>query len=90
MIEVHTKRDMRINLGQRVDQFRQNDIVGIGARPAAGLQDHGRSRLVGGRHNGEALLHIGHVERGHRVVVFSSMIEQLAKGDSSHRGLLVF
>jgi hypothetical protein len=87
---MHADRDMRVDLDQTVDQLGQHDVVGIGAGAAARLEDHRRIRGVGGRHDGEPLLHVVQVECGHAVLVFSGVIEELPEGDACHRPVFPF
>jgi hypothetical protein len=84
MVQMHADRDMRIDLGHRVHHVLQHDVVGVGARPARGLDDDGRIHLVRRRHDGERLLHVVDVEGGHAVVVLGGVVEQLAERDAGH------
>src|SRR5450759_4489318 len=52
-----------------------NDIVGVLARAAAGLDDHRRVLGGGGLHDGQALLHVVDVEGGHAVAVLGGVVE---------------
>ena len=72
---MHADRNVRIDLHQCVDQPCQNDVVGIGARTAAGLKDDGRIGLVRRGHDGQTLFHVADVEGRHAIVVFGGMIE---------------
>ena len=85
MVEMHADRDVGVDLDQRVDQLGQHDVIGIGARAAARLQDDRRFGLFGRLHDGEALFHVVHVEGGHAIAVFGGVIEQLSQCDASQR-----
>ena len=84
VVLMHAERNLRIHLLQRVDHFRQHDVVGIGARAARGLDDDGR--IDGGRrlHDRQSLLHVVDVERRHAVAVLGGMIQQLSQSDTCH------
>jgi hypothetical protein len=84
MIKMHADRDMRVDLDQRVDQLGQDDVVGIGTRTPAGLQDHRRTGFIGRGHDCQALFHVGHVEGGDGVTVLGGVIQKLSKGDAGH------
>ena len=88
VILVHADRDVRIDLGQRVDHLRQHHVVGVGAGAARRLDDDRRVTGLGRLHDGEALLHVVDVECRHAVTVFGGVIEQLAKGDAGHSFVL--
>ncbi len=84
MVEVHTDRDVRVDFADGVHHVLQHDVVGIGAGAARRLDDDGSGRLVGSGHDGQRLFHVVDVERRNPVVMLSSVIKQLAKGNSSH------
>ena len=85
VVEVHADGDVRVDLDEPVDQLGQHDVVGVGARALARLQDHRRIGGVGGRHDGEPLLHVVHVEGRHAVPVLGGVIQQLPQADPCHR-----
>jgi hypothetical protein len=73
-----------IDLGQGVHHMLQHDVVGIGARAARRLDDDRRIDGIRCLHDRQRLLHIVDVERWHAIVVFSGVVEQLAKSDTGH------
>ena len=84
VVLMHAERNLRIHLLQRIDHFRQHDVVGVRARAARGLDD---DRRVDGRrrvHDRESLLHIVDVECRHAVAVLGGMIQQLPQRDPCH------
>ena len=85
VVLVHAKRNGRVHLGKRSDDMRKHHITSIGARAPTRLHNHWRIRLLGRLHNSEPLLHVVDVECRHAVVIFSSMVEQLAKRNKSHQ-----
>ncbi|MBB5510502.1 hypothetical protein HDG35_006798 [Paraburkholderia sp. JPY681] len=58
------------------------------ARPSRRLQDHRAIGGLGRAHDRVNLLHVVDVERGHAVVVFGRVIQQLPQGDEGHCVLL--
>ncbi len=87
MVLVHAHRDVRIELDQAVDQVFQHDVVGVGPRSAARLDDDRRVDGLGRLHDRQALLHVVDVERRQAVVVLGRVIEKLPQSDARH-GLL--
>ncbi len=84
MILMHADRNVRIQLDQRLDQFGEHDVVGIGAGAAARLNND-RGIGGGGRlHDRQALLHVVDVERRDAVAMLGRMVEQLTKGNAGH------
>lgn len=88
VVKMHTDRDMRINLDQRVDQLGRHHVIGFGPRAAIGLLGHRRSGGIGGDHDRKTLFHIGHVEGGHGKVMRRRVVEQRTKGDTGPKSLL--
>src|SRR5690606_15610397 len=84
VVLVHADRDVRIQFDQGVDQPGQDDVVGVGAGPARGLDDDRRVDGVGGLHDGQALLHVVDVVGGQAVVVLRRVVEQLSQRDARH------
>ena len=84
MVLVHAERDLRIHLFQRVDHFRQHDVVGVAPRAAGGLDDDRRVDRRGRIHDGQSLLHVVDVECRYAIAVFGSVIEQLSERDARH------
>jgi hypothetical protein len=84
MVLVHADRDVRIHLGAGVDDVLQHDVVGVGARAAAGLHDHGGVHLLGGLHDSQGLFHVVDVEGGQAIAVLGGVIEKLTKRDARH------
>ena len=81
---MHADGNVRIDFHHRVHHVLQHDVVGVLAGAARGLDDHGRVGGVGGGHDGERLLHIVDVERGHAIALFGGVVEKLSKGDARH------
>src|SRR5690606_20229170 len=84
VVLVHTVRDVRIQFDQGVDQAGQNDVVGVGAGAARGLDDDRRIDGVGGLHDGQALLHVVDVVGGQAVVMLRRVVEQLSQRNARH------
>jgi hypothetical protein len=84
MIEMHADRDLRMDFGHRVHHVLEHHVVGVGARAARGLDDHGRVERGGGFHDRERLLHVIDIEGRHAVIVFRRVVEQLTQRDASH------
>ena len=84
MVLVHADRDVRIQLGQAVDQLGQDDVIGVAARPAAGLDDDGGVDRLGRLHDRQTLFHIVDVVGGQAVAFLSRVIEQLSQRDARH------
>ena len=78
VVLVHHQRDVRIALDGGLDQVLDESLAGVLAGARAGLQDHRRADLVGGRHDGLHLLQVVDVESRDAVAVFGGMVEQLA------------
>ena len=77
-------RDVRVDLDDGVHHAGQHDVVGVAPGAARGLQDHRRVAGVGGRHDGQRLFHVAHVERRHAIAALGGVVEQLAQGDTGH------
>src|SRR5439155_17248382 len=63
----------------------EHNVVGIGARAAAGLDDDGRVHRVCRLQDRQTLLHIVDVEGRHAVAVLGGVIEKLSQGNAGHR-----
>jgi len=87
VVLVHAHRDVRVELDQGVDQAGQHHIIGVAARPAAGLDDDRRIDRVGRLHDGEALFHVVDVVGGQPVAMLGGMVEQLPQRDARHADL---
>src|SRR3954451_19025060 len=81
-------RDRRPGFHRRLDHLAQHDLAGVGARAAAGLDDHRCGGLLRRRHDREQLFHVVDVERRHTVLMLGGMIQQLAQADESHDRVL--
>ena len=84
VVLVHADRDVRIKLGQAVDQLGQNDVIGVAARAAAGLDDDRGVDRLGRLHDRQTLFHIVDVVRGQAVAFLGRVIEQLSQRDARH------
>ena len=85
VILMQTDGDVLVHLGGGLDHAAQHEVAGIGACPSAGLDDHRRAGLVGGRHDRQQLLHVVDVEGRHAVAVLGGVVQQLAKRDQRHQ-----
>ena len=90
VILVHGDGNVGIQLGRRLDQLEEVEILGKRARAAAGLHDHRRLGLPGRHHDGLNLLHVVHVERADAVSALGSFIEELPHGNKRHKILLLW
>ncbi len=84
VVLVHAHRNPRIELDEGVDQVLQHDVVGVGPRPAAGLDDDRGVDGLGRLHDRQALFHVVDVERRQAVVVLGRVVQQLPEGDARH------
>ncbi|MDT4862587.1 hypothetical protein FQZ97_972510 [compost metagenome] len=85
---MHDDGNVRVHLDRGLDHLAQEGFTRVLARTGAGLQDHRRVARVGRLHDGLDLLQVVHVERGHAVVVFGGVVEQLSQSDEGHGGSL--
>ena len=82
MVLMQAERDVRIDDLQRLHHLGQHEVIRIGARAAARLDDHRRIRLLCRLHDGEALLHIVDVEGRHAIAVFGGVVQKLPESDA--------
>ena len=81
VILVHGDGNVGIQLGGGLNQLEEVEVLGKGARAAAGLDDDRRLGLLGGHHDGLNLLHIVDVERADAVSALGSLVEELPHGN---------
>ncbi|MNT59809.1 hypothetical protein D3C72_1973480 [compost metagenome] len=84
MVLVHADRDVGVQFSQGVDQLGQDDVVGVAAGAARGLDDHGCVDGFRRLHDGQALFHVVDIIGGQAVVVLRRVIEQLSQRDARH------
>ncbi len=82
VVLMHADRQVGIDLDQSIDHPGQHDVVGIGPRAAASLDDHRRIDRVRSLHDRQTLLHIVDIEGRNAVVVLGGVVQKLAKGDA--------
>ena len=87
VVLVHADRDVGIHLRQGIDQVLQNDVIGIGARAAAGLDDDRGIHGISGLKDRQTLFHIVDVEGGHAIALLGGVIEKLSQCDPGHPAL---
>ena len=79
VVLMHDDRNIGIHDDQRLDHLGQHHVIGVGARAAARLDDHGRVDGRGRLQNRQTLLHIIDVEGGDAVIMFGGVVEQLSQ-----------
>ncbi len=84
VILMHADRNVRVKLDQTLDQFCENDIVGISAGAAARLNNDGRFGGGGRRHDRETLLHVIDIKGRDAMAMLGRVVKQLAKGNAGH------
>ena len=81
VILVHGDGNLGIELGGRLDQVEEIEVLGKLARAAAGLDDDRRLGFLGRPHDGLNLFHIVDVECADAVTALGGLVEQLPHGD---------
>jgi hypothetical protein len=72
---MHADRDIGIHLHRRLNQMAQDNVVGVGARAPARLQNNRRVGFFGGHHDRQHLLHIVDIESRNAVIVFRRVVQ---------------
>ena len=84
VVLVHHDGDLGIELRRGQHQVAQEEVVGVLAGAARGLDDDRALGGAGGLHDRLDLLHVVDVEGAHAVAVFGGVIEQWTKRDEGH------
>jgi len=81
VILVHGDRNIGIQLGRRLDQLEEVEILRESARAAADLDDDRGLGFPGRGHDGLDLFHIVDVECTDAVTALGGLVEELPHGD---------
>ncbi len=81
VVQVHGQGNLRIQFAGRQNQVIEVAVLGVGARPAAGLDDDRRLGLLRRLHDGLNLFHIVDVECADAITALGGLVEQLPHGD---------
>ena len=84
VILVHDHRNVRVSFEGGQDLVAQEGFASVFAGAGRSLHDHRGVELAGRFHNRPDLFHVVDVEGGQAVIIFGSMIEQLAQGNERH------
>ena len=76
------------SFGGRQHQVMQVPVLRVGARAAAGLDDHGRLGFARRLHDRLDLLHVVDVERANAVTALGRLVQKLPHRDHWHMNLL--
>ena len=84
VVLVHHHRDLGVELDRGFHELGQEDVVGVLARAAAGLDDHRRLGRARRLHDRLDLLHVVDIQGAHAVAVGGGVVEERAQGDEGH------